>query len=281
MDGYGHMRTDWENLTIANDFVFCKAMLDEDVCRLVLEAVLQVEIDRVEHVDRQHVLDAGPASKAVRLDVYVRDGGGTVYDVEMQVCSDPDLPRRARYYHAMMATEQLERGSAYRRLPNAYSIFFCLFDPFGLGRRVYSFENRCREVEGLSMGDGATTVFLAATCPSQPDQPERLNSLLDYIEGKAAVDELQRRVDGRVRQVIGSAEWRREYMLLEWRDQDNVDKGIQIGLEKGIEKGKREGENRMGTLMAELLHAGRNDDAIRASTDPEARERLMQEFGIE
>ena len=277
MDGCGSLRAEWEKLTIANDFVFCKAMLDEEVCRLVLEAVLQVEIDRVEHVGRQHVLDADPSSKAVRLDVYVRDGKGTVYDVEMQVCSDPDLPRRARYYHAMMATEQLERGSAYRRLPNAYSIFFCLFDPFGRGRRVYSFESRCREEPDIPLGDGATTVFLAATCPTQGDQPERLNSLLDYIEGKTAGDELQRRVDERVRQVIGSTEWRREYMLLEWRDQDNVDKGMRIGLEKG----KKDGENRMASLMAKLLQAGRNDDAVLASTDPEVRARLMQELGIE
>ena len=119
MPEYRHRPTQWEDLTIANDFVFCKAMLDEGLCRDVLEAVLQVEIDHVEHVERQHVIDAGPQSKAVRLDVYVRDGKGTVYDVEMQVCREPGLARRSRYYHAQMAMEQLERGASYRRLPDA------------------------------------------------------------------------------------------------------------------------------------------------------------------
>ncbi len=276
MPEYRHRPTQWESLTIANDFVFCKAMLDEELCRDVLETVLQIEIDHVELVERQHAIDPGPASKAVRLDVYVRDGKGTVYDVEMQVCREPALARRARYYHAQMAVEQLERGFTYRSLPSAFSIFICLFDPFGLGRRVYSFESRCKEIEGLALGDGATTVFLSATSPAEGGQPAALNSLLDYIAGEAARDDLSQRVDARVRQVIGSTEWRREYMLLEWRDQDNVDRGIEIGREQG----KQVGEDRMGALVAALLEAGRTDDVALAANDPEARKRLMDELGI-
>ena len=263
----------WESLTIANDFVFCKAMLDEGLCREVLQAVLGIEIDRVEHVERQHVIDAGPGSKSVRLDVYVRDGSGRVFDVEMQVASGAGLARRARYYHAQMATEQLDRGVSYCELPDAYSIFFCLFDPFGLGRRVYSFENRCGQEPGLALGDGARTVFLAATSPRDASQPEALNSLLDYIVLGKADGDLPERVDERVREVIGSTEWRREYMLLEWRDQDNVEKGRKIGQAEGAEK--------LGKLIAALLAQGRIDDAAKAASDPDERERLAAEFGIE
>jgi predicted transposase/invertase (TIGR01784 family) len=279
----------WESLTIANDFVFCKAMLDEGLCKDVLEAVLGIEIDRVEHVERQHVVDAGPGSKSVRLDVYVRDGSGAVFDVEMQMGNDPGLARRSRYYHAQMATEQLERGASYRDLPDAFSIFFCLFDPFGLGRRVYSFENRCREVDGLPLGDGATTVFLAATSPADGSQGGPLNSLLDYIAGGDASGDLPARVDERVREVIGSSEWRREYMLLEWRDQDNVEKGIKIGLERGKAEGHAEGRaegfaegaKSLGDLITALLAQGRTDDIAKAASDPAERERLMAELGIE
>lgn len=265
--------TDWEKLTIANDFVFCKAMLDDNLCKAVLEAVLGIEIDRVEHVERQHMIDVGPESKSVRLDVYVKDDKGTVYDVEMQVCRDTGLTRRARYYHAQMAIEQLEKGDRYRELPNAFAIFFCLFDPFGLGSRVYSFENRCREREGLALGDGATTLFLAVPSPTDESQSDCLNSLLDYIASGTAEGELPRRVDERVKHVIGSTEWRREYMLLEWRDQDNIDKGYAMG--------KQDGEERLGTLIARLLEQGRVDDATKAATSPAERERLMRELDIE
>ena len=42
----------WKSLTISNDFVFCKAMLDPDLCKEVVEAVLGIEVDHVEHVER-------------------------------------------------------------------------------------------------------------------------------------------------------------------------------------------------------------------------------------
>ncbi len=228
---------------------------------------------------------AEPASKSVRLDVYVRDGGGTVYDVEMQVCADPGLARRSRYYHAQMAVEQLERGLPYRALPDAFSIFICLFDPFGRGRRVYSFESRCREEDGLALGDGALTVFLAATSPRDASQPEALNSLLDYIAGGSAARGLPERVEARVRDVIGSTEWRREYMLLEWRDQDNVEKGRRLGLEEGrkegLAKGMAEGAESLGRLVSALLEQGRFDDIAKAAADPKERARLAAELGIE
>ena len=255
--------------------------------------MLGIPIDRVEHVERQRVIDAGPGAKSVRLDVYVRDGNGAVFDVEMQVTGDPGLPRRARYYHAQMATEQLERGASYRDLPRAFSIFFCLFDPFGRGRRVYSFESRCEQELSLSLGDGAKTVFLAATSPRDGSQPEALNSLLDYVAGGAASGELPERVDERVRDVIGSSEWRREYMLLEWRDQDNVEKGrregIAIGLEQGRAeglaegraKGAAEGAESLGRLINALLAQGRTDDIAKAASDPAERERLATELCID
>ena len=36
----------WKSLTIANDFVFGKVMLDEDLCKDVLEAILATDIEK-------------------------------------------------------------------------------------------------------------------------------------------------------------------------------------------------------------------------------------------
>lgn len=266
----------WEHLTITNDFVFCKAMLDESLCKSVLEAVLSMKIDRVEHVTRQHVLDTSPATKSIRLDVYVHDGAGSAFDVEMQACQTPALAKRARYYHAQIASEQLDRGEEYDRLPKAYVIFLCNFDPFGKGRRVYSFENRCAEEQGLVLDDGAQTLFLSATSPRDARHSEQLNDLLDYMSVGKTDGELSTRIEKRVREVIRSAEWRREYMLLEWRDRENVEKGIQIGLARGFEQGA----NQLGELISALLAQGRVEDAARAASDPQARRQLADELDI-
>ena len=58
-------------------------------------------------------------------------------------------------------------------------------------------------------------------------------------------------------------------MLLEWRDQDNV------------EKGRKEGVESFGRLIAALMAQGRTDDVVKAASDPDERERLAAEFGIE
>ena len=77
-------------------------------------------------------------------------------------------------------------------------------------------------------------------------------------------------------------------MLLEWRDQDNVEKGRKIGLEQGRAEGRAEGlaegakgAERLGKLIAALLAQGRVDDAAKAASDPAERECLMAELGIE
>ena len=46
------------------------------------------------------------------------------------------------------------------------------------------------------------------------------------------------------------------------------------------EKGRTEGADRMASLVAMLLKAGRTDDLQKASTDSICREQLFKEFGI-
>lgn len=101
----------WKSLTIANDFVFGKVMLDEDLCKDVLEAILATDIEKIEYVGRQDAIDVTEDGHGVRLDVYVRDDRGTVYSVEMQATNTHELPQRSRYYHAMLALSQIGKGA--------------------------------------------------------------------------------------------------------------------------------------------------------------------------
>ncbi len=160
----------WKSLTIANDFVFGKVMLDEDLCKEVLEAILSTDIEKIEYVGRQDAIDVTEDGHGVRLDVYVRDARGTVYSVEMQATDTHELPQRSRYYHAMLALSQIGRGAPYRSLRDSYVIFICGFDLFGLGRRVYSFQSRCEDDPDLCLDDGVHTIFLAATSPTEPQE---------------------------------------------------------------------------------------------------------------
>lgn len=76
--------TDYSQLTLANDFIFFKVMQDPELCRELLEIILEVEIERIEYSEVQKKLKETYQSKDVQLDVYLKDGRGTVYNVEMQ-----------------------------------------------------------------------------------------------------------------------------------------------------------------------------------------------------
>ena len=48
-----------------------------------------------------------------------------------------------------------------------------------------------------------------------------------------------------------------------------------------LAKGIAEGRTEMGSLMIKLKELGRVDDAFKAAADPEYRERLLKEFGLD
>ncbi len=61
---------------------------------------------------------------------------------------------------------------------------------------------------------------------------------------------------------------------------DVLDKVENRGIAKGKAEGKIEGEDALALLMKKLFDQNRIEDAKRASTDKEYRNRLMKELGM-
>ena len=74
----------WEEVTITNDFMFGKVMRNAEICKKLIETILDIEIDHIEYPEEQKTIDISVEARGVRLDVYVKDGAGSVYDIEMQ-----------------------------------------------------------------------------------------------------------------------------------------------------------------------------------------------------
>mgnify|MGYP000479519271 FL=1 len=66
-------RVPFEELTIADDFMFCKVMQNEEICKELLEIILDVEIEKIVYHEDQKVFQETLDGKGIRLDVYVRD----------------------------------------------------------------------------------------------------------------------------------------------------------------------------------------------------------------
>ena len=62
---------------------------------------------------------------------------------------------------------------------------------------------------------------------------------------------------------------------------DGLTKGEEKGRNEGRSEGRAEGENKLSTLFKALEKAGRKDDAFKAASDTEYRQKLYEEFGIE
>lgn len=123
----------------------------------------------------------------------------------------------------------IDKGQSYKKLNPSYVIFICQFDLFHMGRHIYTFENICREDKNISLGDGAVKIFLNAD-GKMNDVSRELKAFLDYVAGKKSEDAFVNKLEEAVKAAKKNREWRREYMTLLMRDQENIEKGIEKGI---------------------------------------------------
>ena len=171
--------------------------------------------------------------KGIRLDAYVDDENGTIYNIEMQTKVKKELPKRSRYYQGMIDMNLIERGAKYKELKLSFVIFICLKDPFGYHLPVYRFENICVQNRDILLRDEAIKVFINAD-GDLTGLPEGLAAFLQYLKGKVVENELVQMIDNEVEKVKKHEEWEVEYMTSYLRDMDIREEGIEEGLEQGL-----------------------------------------------
>lgn len=115
-----------------------------------------------------------------------------------------ELPKRSRYYSAMIDMQLLDKSVAYRHLNDTYIIFICPFDLYGLGRHIYTFDGRCREDPAIKINDGATRIFLNAK-GTMDDVSAGLRAFLDYVAGQWRDDPFVRELEKGMEKGMGLA----------------------------------------------------------------------------
>ncbi len=230
----------WEQATIANNFIFYKVMRNNpDVCKELLEILLEFKIERIE-MSQEEVVDIDFASKGIRMDVYARDADGLkAYNIEVQTTDTSELPERARYYQGVMDVDLLKSGQQYKELKTTYIIFICLDDVFKKGLAKYTFENLCLEDTETKLNDRAQKVFYI--CKNYDKLLDaRQKAFLRMVTQNSSSDDFTRRVGGLVENAKRNTQWRQQFM--EW-DREMAcmrAKGRAEGREEGIEEGSRQ-----------------------------------------
>ncbi len=229
------LQKQYKELTFTDDFMFGKVLVNNpEICRRLLEVLLEINIKQISFPEKQKTIEILADGRGIRLDVYVDDENGTIYNIEMQTKVKKELPKRSRYYQGMIDMNLIERGARYRDLKLSFVIFICLQDPFGYHLPVYRFENICVQNREILLRDEAIKVFINAD-GDLTGLPEDLAAFLQYLKGKVVENELVQMIDSEVVKVREHKEWEVEYMTLYLRDLENRDLGREEGREEGIE----------------------------------------------
>ena len=224
-----------EERSIKDNFVFGAVMQNPRKCKSLLECILGIKIRKIKYPELEKTIDKAIGSKSVRLDVYVEDEFDTIYNIEIQATNRKNLPKRSRYYQGIIDINIIDKGDDYKKLKKSYVIFICDYDEFGKGRHIYTFENMCLEEPGLRLGDDTVKIILN-TKGTMDDVGEDVKELLHYIAGQEPKSELTRSLDAEVSRVKSSRKWRRKFMTLLMRDNENKTLGQYMKLVGQIRK---------------------------------------------
>ena len=215
-----------------DDFLFDAATVDLETCKIIIELSLGITIRNIVWKEGQKVIHNLPGNRGIRLDFYVEDDQGQVFDVEMQKRNEGNIPKRTRFYQALIDAPMLKSGErGFDGLKPAYIVVICGFDLFGYGLYRYTFDNRCKEVPDLVMGDECQKIILNTKGKNDHEVEKTLADFLHYVEKSSDenvpedCDERLKHLHKKIHQIKMSEEIGVSYMKMEERDRLIRDEG--------------------------------------------------------
>lgn len=270
---------DFDRLGITDDLMFGTVFQDPNLCQGLIELLLGIQVEKIEFVERQGLLDAGPLSRAGIVDLLVRDAAGNEYDVEMQNVATPGIARRARRYLTLVDANMLDRGQRFEDTGDAIVIFICANDPFGRGWKRYDFMRTCAQ-DGQPMDDGTSIVFINAA-GTQGDYGDGFDAFLRYLSNYTVIEsDYVRSVDDAVRGVRDNPQWRWYRMLWSEKYRDEIADAIDEGRAEGEAIGARRRDEQLARLARALEGAGRAGELAGALGDEARLGALLREFDV-
>ena len=229
----------FEDLTFTDDFMFCKVMQNPDLCKRLIEMILADTIGKIAYISIQHNLKNYEQAKSVRFDVLVQTENGNLYDVEMQVSNENNIPKRMRFYQAAIDISFLDKGNFYNDLNDSFIIFICLFDVIGKNRPVYTFENICIEDKNISLQDRTKKVIINSEAFKNTEDKD-LKEFLEYLKTGKPNNEFTRRIEEVIQTIKENEQARQEYRLMSTFEMDARYKGFSEGLKQTAKNMKME-----------------------------------------
>ena len=220
-----------EELTLMDDYMFGAVMRDEVNLKPLLESILNITIVNISFVEAQKTEKEGYNSHGIRMDLYVKDEDGRIFNVEVQTTKNKNLPKRMRYYQSVIDVDILTPGEDYIDLTSSYVIFICNYDPYKDNRYIYTFENRCVQDTDLAFGD-ETLKVIVNTKGTVGEVTDDLKEVLVYLDEGKTTGEYTKQLDDAVNLVKSSLERRHEYMVMKIHEMEIRNEGKAEGVDE-------------------------------------------------
>ena len=246
-----------KHLNLLDDFLFGTLVshkeFGEAFCRELLQTIFQRKFGKLKVIPQRQYYGDDTGNHGTRLDVYLEEDNAelepeALYDLEAENAKDRKkrhhLPKRARFYRAIVDGHSLASGEDYGTLKDVYIIIILPYDPFDRERLIYTIRNMCQEDPSMPYEDGARTIFLY-TKGTKGNISKELQELLHYMEDteeKNAVNPSLQKIQKMVEKVKEDKGVLLEYMKVWEREQMIREEGMEAGIAVGKAEQEKETE---------------------------------------
>ena len=234
----GQFSKPWKELTIADNFIFCKVMQNERLCRGVLETLLGIKVSRINYLQTENPIENFYDSRGIRLDVYVKDSG-RIFNIEIQTGNYDDLILRARYYLSSSDVATTKRRTKFKDIRETYILFICKDDPFGEGIPRYTKLTKFLETDGITYDDRSHNVFYNCSAWEKEEDPE-IREVLKFIYGLKPDSGIALEMDEAASLAKQKSDLEDEYMYFSDILEDEKEEARAEGHAEGLEAGRRQ-----------------------------------------
>lgn len=266
-----------QELNLTDDFLFDVATEELENCKAIIELTTGLRLKSLKWKSGQKVIHNLPGKRGVRLDFIAESEDGRIFDVEMQNCNEGNIPKRTRFYQALIDAPILKSGErGFDKMNPLYIIIICNYDPYGKKKYCYTFDNQCKEVPGLRLGDEVIKLLLSTKGENEEEVSKELVDFLHYVTESNEnglpdeCDERLKRLHESIREIKASADMEVEYMKMEERERIIRDEGKQIGIING----------KIESVLELLEDKGEVPEKVKAEifaeTDPEVLKKWLR-----
>lgn len=283
---YEKYREILKNLTIMSD-VFMRNVLKKKECmEYVIQTILDEKFYVLDHTIQKDYKNL--QGRSAVMDCVARDDRNRRINVEIQQEKEGASPKRARYHSGLIDMNTLNPGEDFNELPENYVIFVTRTDVLGQKKQMYHIDRRIRET-GKVFGDDTYIVYVNAGMQSDTE----VGRLVHDLHCTDAKDIYSEVLAQRVYELKETSKGI-EIMCKEMDEiyNNGINKGIEFErknterekmradqAEEKIKQEKVKSDN-VAKLTTMLLKNGRVEECLRAASDIEYQQQLIEELGI-